>query len=174
MYTPNSSAIEKLVSEGYPKRIIGNGGYIATLVDMQPLNKWEHLGIYRYPGGVCVHDLEEAKSFSQFHEEIVVQLYNPIRDDFTGDEVNYVSLWFSDSDTISSGCDSCIRYKLYDSNKNEVNGGVYEYHSDTDYWTIENAIDAVIKFSLDETGKAYTPVSYDVCDFEESCEYHML
>ena len=165
--------IEELLLEGYPKQIIGNDGYVATLVGKQPLNDGTHLGIYRYSRGECVHSLEEAKSFSRFHEEIVVQLYNPIRDN-TGDEVNYVSLWFSDSDTISSGCDSCIRYKLYDSNKNEVNGGVYEYHSDTDYWTIENAIDAVIKFSLDETGKAYVSVSYDVCDFEESCEYHML
>lgn len=170
MYTPNSSAIEKLVSEGYPKRIIGNGGYIATLVDMQPLNKWEHLGIYRYPGGVCCHSLEEAKSFPQFHDEIVVQLYTPIKERATNTEVKYIGIWFSDNSADSPECDACIGYNLYDSDREEIDGGEYEYASSADYWTIEIAIDAVIQFALEETGIAYKPVSYSVCDFEDDLE----
>lgn len=52
-----------LVDMGYPKKIKGNGGYIAVLVDVQPLNEGEVAGIYRYPRGECVHFLEEMKHF---------------------------------------------------------------------------------------------------------------
>lgn len=53
--------IEKMRRDGYPLRIIGNGGYEARLVDMQPLLHGYYMGIYRYPGGDCCHDLEEIK-----------------------------------------------------------------------------------------------------------------
>lgn len=51
--------IEKMKKDGYPYKMIGNGGYKATLYDMQPLNGGEYMAVYRYPGGVCCHGLEE-------------------------------------------------------------------------------------------------------------------
>jgi hypothetical protein len=58
--TTAAERIEELLEMGYPHRVKGNEGHTATLVDAQPLNKGEApLGIYRYPGGDCVHDLEE-------------------------------------------------------------------------------------------------------------------
>lgn len=47
--------------DGWPWKIIGNGGYSATLVGCQPLFDGDYMGIYRYPGGDCCHDLEEIK-----------------------------------------------------------------------------------------------------------------
>jgi hypothetical protein len=35
--------VEKLRAEGYPLRIIGNGGYPATLYGIQPLNDGEYM-----------------------------------------------------------------------------------------------------------------------------------
>lgn len=54
--------IEKAMNDGYPFKIRGNDGYVATLVDIQPLNNGEYMGIYRYPGGDVCHDLEEIKA----------------------------------------------------------------------------------------------------------------
>lgn len=53
--------VEEMRKDGYPKKIIGNGGYKATLVHCQPLFGGEYMGIYRYPGGDCCHDLKEIK-----------------------------------------------------------------------------------------------------------------
>lgn len=53
------NAVEFLRSKGYPRRIIGNDGYPATLVDIQPLNDGDYAAIYRYPGGDGVEYLEE-------------------------------------------------------------------------------------------------------------------
>ena len=50
-----------LLSKGYPLKIKGNDGYIATLIGIQSLNDGDFSGIYRYPGGDCVHGLEEVK-----------------------------------------------------------------------------------------------------------------
>lgn len=58
----SANPVRFLRSEGYPLRIIGNGGYEATLVGMQPLIGCQHAGIYRYPGGDCCHGLEEIRS----------------------------------------------------------------------------------------------------------------
>ncbi|WP_298481606.1 hypothetical protein [uncultured Ruminococcus sp.] len=55
--------VDKMRKDGYPKRIIGNGGYPATLVDFQPLFNGDYLGIYRYPGGDCCHDKEEIRKY---------------------------------------------------------------------------------------------------------------
>lgn len=49
--------IEKAMNDGYPLKIRGNDGYVAALVDIQPLLG----GIYRYPGGDVCHDLKEIK-----------------------------------------------------------------------------------------------------------------
>lgn len=43
--------ISDMRKDGYPLKIIGNGGYPATLVDCQPLFEGDYMGIYRYPGG---------------------------------------------------------------------------------------------------------------------------
>lgn len=51
--------IEKMIKDGYPKIIKGNGGYRAYLKDMQPLGGGDYMAIYRYPGGECCHSLEE-------------------------------------------------------------------------------------------------------------------
>lgn len=61
--------IEKMRKAGYPKKIIGNGGYPATLVNCQPLLDGDFMGIYRYPGGDCCHSLEEIKKCFQVVEE---------------------------------------------------------------------------------------------------------
>ena len=54
--------IEKMRKDGYPYKIVGNGGYTATLSGMQPLFGGEYMAIYRYPGGECCHDLKEIKA----------------------------------------------------------------------------------------------------------------
>ena len=56
--------VEKMRKDGYPLKIIGNGGYPATLVDCQPLIEGDYMAIYRYPGGDCCHDLEDMKCFT--------------------------------------------------------------------------------------------------------------
>ena len=61
--------VEKMRKAGYPKKIIGNGGYPATLVNCQPLLDGDFMGIYRYPGGGCGHGLEEIKKCFQVVEE---------------------------------------------------------------------------------------------------------
>ena len=58
----SANPVKFLRSEGYPLRMIGNGGYEARLVCMQPLIGRDHMGIYRYPGGDCCHGLEEIQS----------------------------------------------------------------------------------------------------------------
>ena len=63
------NAIEFLISKGYPKKIIGNDGYIATLTGIQPLIDGDYEAIYKYPGGECVHDLETVKTFFEVIEE---------------------------------------------------------------------------------------------------------
>lgn len=57
------NAVDFLRSIGYPKKIIGNDGYTAVLVGIQPLVDGDFEAIYRYPGGECVHDLEMVKKF---------------------------------------------------------------------------------------------------------------
>ena len=61
--------VEKMRKAGYPKKIIGNGGYPATLVNCQPLLDGDFMGIYRYPGGDCCHGLEEIKKCFQVVDE---------------------------------------------------------------------------------------------------------
>lgn len=55
-------SINEMRKDGYPMRIIGNGGYPATIVGCQPLFDRDYMGIYRYPGGDCCHDLAEIKA----------------------------------------------------------------------------------------------------------------
>ena len=55
-------SIARLLKDGYPWKIKGNGGYTAYLVDIQPLVGHDYCGIYRYPGGDCCHDLESIKA----------------------------------------------------------------------------------------------------------------
>ena len=55
--------VKEIRADGYPLRIKGNSGYDATLVGCQPLLEGKYMGIYRYPGGDCCHDLAEIKSF---------------------------------------------------------------------------------------------------------------
>lgn len=62
------NTVEKMRKAGYPKKIIGNGGYPATLVNCQPLLEGDFMGIYRYPGGDCCHGLEEIKKCFQIVE----------------------------------------------------------------------------------------------------------
>jgi hypothetical protein len=60
--------IEKALADGYPKMILGNDNYRATLVGIQPLIDSDYMGIYRYPGGDTCHDLEEIKAhFKEVH-----------------------------------------------------------------------------------------------------------
>ena len=54
--------IERAINDGYPLKIRGNDGYVATLVNIQPLFGSEYMGIYRYPGGDVCHDLKEIKA----------------------------------------------------------------------------------------------------------------
>ncbi len=61
--------IERMRNDGYPYKIKGNGGHMAVLYDMQPLNGGDYMAIYRYPGGECCHDLLEI----QRHCEVIEQ-----------------------------------------------------------------------------------------------------
>lgn len=61
--------VAEMRKDGYPLKIKGNGGYSATLVDCQPLFGGDYMGIYRYPGGVCCHDLREIKSCFEVIEQ---------------------------------------------------------------------------------------------------------
>lgn len=38
--------IEKMIKDGYPKIIKGNGGYRAYLKDMQPLSGGDYMAMY--------------------------------------------------------------------------------------------------------------------------------
>lgn len=55
--------IEKMRKDGYPYKIKGNGSCTAVLYDIQPLSGCDYMAIYRYPGGVCCHGLEDVKRF---------------------------------------------------------------------------------------------------------------
>ena len=48
--------VDDMRKDGWPLKIIGNGGYPATLVGCQSLFDGDYMGIYRYPGGDCCHD----------------------------------------------------------------------------------------------------------------------
>ena len=61
--------VQEMRKDGYPLKIIGNGGYEATLVDCQPLSDGEYMGVYRYPGGDCCHSIEEIRR----HFEVIEQ-----------------------------------------------------------------------------------------------------
>lgn len=54
--------VKEMRKDGWPLKIIGSGGYCATLVGCQPLFNGDYMGIYRYPGGDCCMDLAEIKS----------------------------------------------------------------------------------------------------------------
>ena len=56
------TTVEILRDAGYPLRIIGNGGYKATLRGVQPLIGG-YAAIYRYQGGEAVHSLEEIMTY---------------------------------------------------------------------------------------------------------------
>ena len=58
-----SENVKFLRSKGYPLKIRGNGGYTAVLTDIQPLVGGDYEAIYRYPGGLCCHDLASIKRF---------------------------------------------------------------------------------------------------------------
>lgn len=64
-----NAAIEKMREDGYPYKIRGNGGYMAVLYGIQTLNDGSYMAVYRYPGGVCCHDLETVKSFFEAIEQ---------------------------------------------------------------------------------------------------------
>ena len=105
--------------EGYPKEIIGNDGYRATLCGVQELSYNDYAGIYRYPGGECCHSLEEAVHFAEKHNEVCIELMNPRKVDEY--DVSYVALQFKDKDhSIRDHYDCMIQISLYDNNKNEV------------------------------------------------------
>ena len=55
--------INDLIAAGYPKKIKGNDGRFAVLVDVQPLGDGEFAGIYRYARGECVHHISEINAF---------------------------------------------------------------------------------------------------------------
>ena len=61
--------VQEMRTAGYPLKIKGNGGYPATLIDCQPLNGGEYMGIYRYPRGECCHGLEEIKRYFEIIEQ---------------------------------------------------------------------------------------------------------
>jgi len=67
----NNNAVDFLRKKGYPYKIKGNDGYIAYLVGIEPLADHDYAGIYRYPGGECVHFLEEIRECKTY--EIIEQ-----------------------------------------------------------------------------------------------------
>lgn len=65
--TPN--VIEKMRKDGYPYKIKGNGGYEATLYDIQPLIMGDYMAVYMYPGGQCCHALLEIQQCFEVIEQ---------------------------------------------------------------------------------------------------------
>lgn len=61
--------VQEMRKDGYPLKIIGNGGYKATLVDCQLLSGGGYMGIYSYPRGKYCHDLEEIKRYFEIVEK---------------------------------------------------------------------------------------------------------
>lgn len=55
--------IEMMRKDGYPYKMKGNGGYKATLYDIQPIGGGDYMAIYSYPSGQCCHDLQGIKQF---------------------------------------------------------------------------------------------------------------
>lgn len=68
-YIKLNSDVERAVKAGYPRKIRGNDGYVARLVEIQPLLDGEYMGVYRYPGGDVCHDLDEIKRYFEIIEE---------------------------------------------------------------------------------------------------------
>ena len=64
-----TETVRFLRSKGYPYKIKGNGGYTGVLAGIQPLNDGDYEAIYRYPGGLCCHDLASIKRFFKVIEE---------------------------------------------------------------------------------------------------------
>lgn len=64
-----NTIIDKMRKDGYPYKIKGNGGYDATLYDIQPLFNGDYMAIYCYPGGDCCHSLEEIKRCFEIIEQ---------------------------------------------------------------------------------------------------------
>ena len=60
--------IDEMRKDGYPMKIIGNGGYEATLRGCQPLFDGEYMAIYRYAGGEACHSLWEIKKYFKIVE----------------------------------------------------------------------------------------------------------
>ena len=54
-------SIRRLLKDGYPYEIIGNGGYHAVLAGIQPLAGHDYEAVYRYPGGSVCHDLRTVR-----------------------------------------------------------------------------------------------------------------
>lgn len=159
--------IQKLLEEGYPKQIIGNGGFLARLCGIQQLNNHEHMGIYRYPHGECVHDLQEAISMANVQDEVVIKICNPC--EYDNDFIEYVALWFSKNEAENEKRNLCIGYNLYDEYLNEIDGDKFEYGSETtNYWTIECAIDDVLESVFEKRGIAYEVICNSIEDFEQS------
>lgn len=61
--------VQEMRADGYPLRIIGNGGYEAALVGCQLLFGGYYMGIYRYPGGDACHDLRDIRQFCTILEQ---------------------------------------------------------------------------------------------------------
>ena len=59
------NTIDEMRKDGYPMKIIGNGGCEATLSGRQPLSDGEYMAIYRYAGGEACHSLWEIKKIFQ-------------------------------------------------------------------------------------------------------------
>lgn len=66
---PAETVVDRMRKAGYPLKIKGNDGYEATLVGCQPLCDGDFMGIYRYPGGECCHDLDEIKRCCEVIEQ---------------------------------------------------------------------------------------------------------
>lgn len=159
----------KLLAEGYPKEIIGNDGYRATLCGVQILNPNDHVGIYRYPGGECCHSLEEAVHYAEKHNEVCIELLNHREVD--GYDIAYVALRFEGrTELTQDNYDCMIDISLYDNDKNEVLFEKYEMHSFTNVWTIEKAIDSSLIFAIGDCDVSYKIVSHDIEDFEQENE----
>lgn len=60
--------IRRLLKDGYPYRIVGNGGYEAVLVGIQPLVH-DYCAVYRYPGGDAIHALWEIQRYFSVVEQ---------------------------------------------------------------------------------------------------------
>ena len=80
---------------------------------------------------------------------------------------NYIHLQFSDSGAATEDCDECIDYTLFNTDKEELDGGQMDYNSDEkQYQDIRDTVADIIDFVYDED-LSYTETDLTLEDIQQ-------